>query len=73
MVTDYLGSERDGGFAELVVVPAGNAHAVVGNALSDVELASPPTAATTAMRMLPTSPAPPTGQRASRAPRRRRW
>lgn len=49
--TDYLGSERDGGFAELVTVPAANAHAV-GGELSYPELASLPTAATTAMRML---------------------
>ncbi len=51
VVTDYLGSERDGGFAELVTVPAGNAHAVDSD-LDDAELASLPTAATTAMRML---------------------
>lgn len=50
--TAYLGSERDGGFAELVTVPAANAHAVVGSSLSDAELASLPTAGTTAMRML---------------------
>lgn len=49
--TDYLGSERDGGFAELVTVPAANAHAVESD-LDDAELASLPTAATTAMRML---------------------
>jgi NADPH:quinone reductase-like Zn-dependent oxidoreductase len=49
--TDYLGSERDGGFAELVTVPAANAHAVRSD-LDDAELASLPTAATTAMRML---------------------
>ncbi len=49
--TDYLGSERDGGFAELVTVPASNAHPV-GGSLSFAELAALPTAATTAMRML---------------------
>jgi NADPH:quinone reductase-like Zn-dependent oxidoreductase len=49
--TDYLGSECDGGFAELVAVPAANAHAVTSD-LDDAELASLPTAATTAMRML---------------------
>ncbi len=49
--TDYLGSERDGGFAELVTVPSSNAHAVGGD-LSFAELAALPTAATTAMRML---------------------
>jgi NADPH:quinone reductase-like Zn-dependent oxidoreductase len=51
VTTDYLGSERDGGFAELVTVPAGNAHPV-GGALSPAELAALPTAATTAVRML---------------------
>jgi NADPH:quinone reductase-like Zn-dependent oxidoreductase len=51
VTTDYLGSERDGGFAELVTVPAANAHEVTG-ALSFAELATLPTAATTAMRML---------------------
>ncbi|WP_028922256.1 zinc-binding dehydrogenase [Pseudonocardia acaciae] len=51
VTTDYLGSERDGGFAELVTVPARNAHAV-GGSLSFAELATLPTAATTAMRML---------------------
>lgn len=51
VVTDYLGSERDGGFAELVTVPAANAHPV-GGTLSYPELAALPTAATTAMRML---------------------
>ncbi|OLL73386.1 Alcohol dehydrogenase [Pseudonocardia sp. Ae168_Ps1] len=51
VTTDYLGSERDGGFVELVTVPAGNAHPV-GGALSPAELAALPTAATTAMRML---------------------
>ncbi|NED98476.1 zinc-binding dehydrogenase [Phytoactinopolyspora alkaliphila] len=50
-VTDLLGSERDGGFAELVTVPAENAHPVDGP-LSDAELATFPTAYTTAMRML---------------------
>ncbi|MFC4565694.1 alcohol dehydrogenase family protein [Nocardiopsis mangrovi] len=49
--TAYLGSERDGGFAELVTVPAGNAHRVE-SPLSDAELATFPTAYTTAMRML---------------------
>ena len=49
--TDYLGSERDGGFAEFVTVPAKNAHAV-NSTLSDAELATFPTAYATAMRML---------------------
>jgi NADPH:quinone reductase-like Zn-dependent oxidoreductase len=51
VTTDYLGSERDGGFAEFVTVPASNAH-VVGGVLRDVELATFPTAYATAMRML---------------------
>jgi NADPH:quinone reductase-like Zn-dependent oxidoreductase len=46
-----LGSERDGGFAELVAVPAANAHAV-DSPLSDADLASFPTAYVTAERML---------------------
>jgi NADPH:quinone reductase-like Zn-dependent oxidoreductase len=51
VTTDYLGSERDGGFAEFVTVPNGNAH-VVDSELTDAELATFPTAYTTAMRML---------------------
>ena len=46
-----LGSERNGGFAELAAVPAANAHAV-DSPLSDAELASFPTAFVTAERML---------------------
>ncbi|GAA0522294.1 Zn-dependent oxidoreductase [Saccharopolyspora subtropica] len=49
--TAYLGSERDGGFAEFTTVPAANAHRV-DSALSDAELATFPTAYATAMRML---------------------
>ncbi|GAA4614377.1 alcohol dehydrogenase family protein [Saccharopolyspora hordei] len=49
--TEYLGSERDGGFADFTTVPAGNAHPVQSR-LSDAELATFPTACTTAMRML---------------------
>lgn len=49
--TEYLGSERDGGFAEFVTVPAANAHPVESS-LSDAELATFPTAYATAMRML---------------------
>ncbi|WP_222851607.1 zinc-binding dehydrogenase [Phytoactinopolyspora mesophila] len=48
---EYVGSERDGGFAEFVTVPAGNAHQI-SSSLSDAELATFPTAYTTAMRML---------------------
>jgi NADPH:quinone reductase-like Zn-dependent oxidoreductase len=47
----YLGSERDGGFAEFVAVPAENALAIE-SALSDAELASFPTAYLTAEGML---------------------
>jgi len=43
----YLGSEIDGGFAEYVAVPEGNAHAIE-SPLSDAELATFPCAATTA-------------------------
>jgi NADPH:quinone reductase-like Zn-dependent oxidoreductase len=46
-----IGSERDGGFAELVSVPGENAHRI-DSALSDAELASFPTAYVTAERML---------------------
>lgn len=46
-----IGSERDGGFAELVAVPAENAHRIESD-LSDAELASFPTAYVTAERML---------------------
>lgn len=47
----YLGGDRDGGFAEYVVVPAVNAHAVVSS-LSDRELATFPTSYDTAEEML---------------------
>jgi NADPH:quinone reductase-like Zn-dependent oxidoreductase len=46
-----IGSERDGGFAELVSVPAQNARRIESE-LSDAELASFPTAYVTAERML---------------------
>jgi NADPH:quinone reductase-like Zn-dependent oxidoreductase len=46
-----IGSERDGGFAELAAVPAANARAIKSS-LSDAELASFPTAYVTAERML---------------------
>lgn len=49
---DVLGSERDGGFAEHVVVPARRAHPVDGSPLSDVELACLPIAYGTALGML---------------------
>ena len=51
-VMDVLGSERDGGFAEYVVVPAARAHPVDVSPLSDVELAALPIAYGTALGML---------------------
>jgi NADPH:quinone reductase-like Zn-dependent oxidoreductase len=50
-ILQYLGSERDGGFAEYVVVPAENAHAVTTE-LSDAELATFPCSYDTAEEML---------------------
>jgi len=47
----YLGSERDGGFAEYLAVPARNVHPI-SSTLSDVELASFATASLTAANML---------------------
>ena len=47
----YLGSERDGGFAEWVCVPEGNAHAITST-LADHELASFMTSCLTAEHML---------------------
>lgn len=47
----FMGSERDGGFAEYTAVPANNAH-VINSALSDAELATFPTAYVTAEHML---------------------
>lgn len=49
---DVLGSERDGGFAEYVVVPSVRAHSVDGSPLTDVELAALPIAYGTALGML---------------------
>jgi NADPH:quinone reductase-like Zn-dependent oxidoreductase len=49
--TSLIGSERDGGFAEYVAVPAQNAH-VVETSLTDEELATFPTAYLTAEHML---------------------
>ncbi|MGW5359208.1 alcohol dehydrogenase family protein [Actinopolymorpha pittospori] len=51
VTTAYLGSERDGGFAEYVSIPASNAHRV-DSPLTDAELATFPTAYSTALRML---------------------
>ncbi|MCU0605542.1 MAG: alcohol dehydrogenase family protein [Desulfobacterales bacterium] len=47
----YIGSERDGGFAEFACVPDANAHAI-DSALSDPELATFMTAYLTAEHML---------------------
>ena len=47
-----LGSERDGGFAEYVVVAADRVHDMTDSPLSDVELACLPIAYGTAMGML---------------------
>ncbi len=49
---DILGSERDGGYAEYVVVPAGCAHPVDDSPLSDVELACLPISYGTALGMV---------------------
>lgn len=49
--TELLGSERDGGFADYVTVPAGNVHRI-DSPLSDTELATFPIAYGTALRML---------------------
>lgn len=48
---EYLGSERDGGYAEYVTVPAPNAHSIETD-LTDVELASFPCSYATAEHML---------------------
>lgn len=48
---ELIGSERDGGFAEYVAVPAENAHAIEST-LTDEELATFPTAYLTAEHML---------------------
>jgi NADPH:quinone reductase-like Zn-dependent oxidoreductase len=51
VASGLIGSERDGGFAEYVVVPTENAHAIESD-LSDAELATFPTAYVTSLRML---------------------
>ena len=48
---EYLGSERDGGFAEYIAVPAINAHPIE-TTLSDAELATFPCSYDTAEEML---------------------
>lgn len=52
LISDVLGSERDGGFAAYVVVPAARAHRVDDSPLSDVELGALPIAYGTALGML---------------------
>jgi len=47
----YFGSERDGGYAEYVAVPAANVHPIA-SPMSDVELATFPTSYVTALNML---------------------
>ncbi|GAA1475666.1 alcohol dehydrogenase family protein [Nocardioides aestuarii] len=49
---DILGSERDGGYAEQVVVPASCAHPVDDSPLEDVELACLPISYGTALGMV---------------------
>jgi NADPH:quinone reductase-like Zn-dependent oxidoreductase len=49
--TSFMGSERDGGFAEFTAVPVQNVH-VIRSPLSDPELATFPTAYLTAEHML---------------------
>jgi NADPH:quinone reductase-like Zn-dependent oxidoreductase len=49
---DVLGSERDGGFAQYVVVPRERAHPVDDSPLSDAQLAALPIAYGTALGML---------------------
>ncbi len=49
--TSFMGSERDGGFAEFATVPAQNAH-VIDSPLNDAELATFPTAYLTSEHML---------------------
>ena len=50
-LAEYLGSERDGGFADYVAVPSINAH-VIDSPLSDAELATFPCSYDTAEEML---------------------
>jgi NADPH:quinone reductase-like Zn-dependent oxidoreductase len=49
--TSFVGSERDGGFAEFTTVPAQNAH-LINSPLSDAQLATFPTAYLTGEHML---------------------
>ena len=48
---EYLGSERDGGFAQFVAVPAANAYPIESG-FSDIELATFPCSASTPEHML---------------------
>ena len=47
----YVGSERDGGYAEYIAIPAANAHPI-DSPLSDAELATFPTSYVTAANMV---------------------
>ena len=49
---EFLGAERDGGFAQFCLVPAVNAHPVPDIAIDDAKLATLPCSAGTAMNML---------------------
>lgn len=51
-LVEVIGSERDGGFAEFVAVPASHAHDVTASPLDDTQLACLPIAYGTAMGML---------------------
>jgi NADPH:quinone reductase-like Zn-dependent oxidoreductase len=50
-IAEYLGSERDGGFAEFVAVPSINAH-MIDSSMTDAELATFPCSYDTAEEML---------------------
>jgi len=49
---DFLGAQRDGGFAQFCAVPAANAHPVPAISIDDAKLAILPCSAGTAMNMM---------------------
>jgi NADPH:quinone reductase-like Zn-dependent oxidoreductase len=49
---EFLGAQRDGGFAQFCAVPAANAHPVPDIAIDDAKLATLPCSAGTAMNMM---------------------
>jgi len=51
-ITGLMGSERDGGYAEYVTVPANRSHDVTGSNLSDDQLAALPISYGTALGMI---------------------